>query len=98
MDIVEHVARAIVQAKGLDPMEPTFASGGTGTAVTVHTRRFNHEISAARAAIRATLHYYMENVSEKMIKAAEPEAHWDYKNEETIFTTMLTQALAELDA
>lgn len=47
----------------------------------------------ARAAIRATLEHYRDNVSERMIKAAYEELG----SKESVFERMITQALKELD-
>lgn len=64
MTMIERVARAMCVAKGIDPDEPTHASGGTGIDITVYQRQWQKQVVAARAAIEA-----MREPSEKMAAA-----------------------------
>lgn len=75
--LVEHVARAICQARGIDPDEVSFASDGTTGATTISERRLDRQKASANAAIRATLEYVRDNVSERMLAAAVPLADGD---------------------
>jgi hypothetical protein len=49
---------------------------------------------SARAAIRATLEHLKEHPPEVM----QPRGDWDYGDEERVFRSILSQAIAELDA
>lgn len=49
-DLVEHMARAMAEADGYHPDEPTYASGGTGVETTVYERRWQKYLGKARAA------------------------------------------------
>jgi hypothetical protein len=48
----------------------------------------------ARAAIRATLEHLKEHPPE----VKQPRGDWDYGDEERVFRSILSQAIAELDA
>lgn len=76
--LVEHVARAICQARGIDPDEVSFASDGTTGATTISERRLDRQKASANAAIRATLEYLRENVSEGMAEAFQ-DAAFEYR-------------------
>lgn len=104
MDIVETIGGEILEALKKDAGGWGYVGKGEELSATVLDGDFDLT-KVARAAIRATLCYYMENVSEeaivKMAGVYQSERHGDIFNSRqavsAIRRTALTQALKELD-